>query len=508
MTTATGTHYFVPDPRNAEVLIDVNGEHVPRPQASVSVFDSGFMLGDGVWEGLRVHQGRIAFLDRHLDRLYRGAKAIAMDIGLTKEAMERRLYALLDANGMDGDGVHIRLMVTRGVRSTPYQDPRVVISPPTIVIIPEWKAPVPETATRMLKLFTVHVRRGYPDVQDPKLNSHSKLNCITACIQAAEAGADEALMLDPHGFVATCNSTHFFIVRDGEIWTSSGDYCLDGITRGLVLEVAREAGIPAYERNFSLTDVYGADEAFTTGTFAGVAPVGVDRRARDLDRARADGRAAAVALPRQARSRRRGAVASLTLRIAMWSGPRNISTAMMRSFSSRPDCFVSDEPFYGAFLKETGADHPMADEVIASMETDWRKVADALAGDPPDGSPIWYQKHMAHHMVGPIAPDDLEGLTHAFLIRNPARMVASYARKREAVTAADLGLKLQREFFDRECERLGHAPPVVDSAYVLAEPQGTLVAAVLGAGHQLGPGDASLAGRPSSRGRGVGAALV
>ena len=197
-----------------------------------------------------------------------------MDIGVSREDLERRPYALLDANRMDGDGVHIRLMVTRGIRSTPYQDPRVVISPATIVIIPEWKEPVPETATRMLKLFTVHVRRGYPDVQDPKLNSHSKLNCITACIQAAEAGADEALMLDPHGFVATCNSTHFFIVRNGEVWTSSGDYCLDGITRGLVLEVAREAGIPAFERNFSLTDVYGADEAFTTGTFAGVAPVG------------------------------------------------------------------------------------------------------------------------------------------------------------------------------------------------------------------------------------------
>jgi branched-chain amino acid aminotransferase len=273
--SATGTHQFVADPRNAEVLIDVNGTHVPRADATVSVFDSGFMLGDGVWEGLRVHSGRIAFLDRHLDRLYRGAKAIAMDIGVSREDLERRLYALLDANGMDGDGVHIRLMVTRGVRSTPYQDPRVVISPPTIVIIPEWKAPVPETATRMLRLFTVHVRRGYPDVQDPKLNSHSKLNCITACIQAAEAGADEALMLDPHGFVATCNSTHFFIVRGGEVWTSSGDYCLDGITRAVVLEVSREAGIPAFERNFSLTDVYGADEAFTTGTFAGVAPVGL-----------------------------------------------------------------------------------------------------------------------------------------------------------------------------------------------------------------------------------------
>ena len=272
---ATGTHHFVPDPRNAAVLIDVNGAHVPRAEAVVSVFDSGFMLGDGVWEGMRVHRGRIAFLDRHLDRLYRGAKAIAMDVGIPREALVERLHGLLAANKMDGDGVHIRLMVTRGVRSTPYQDPRVVISPATIVIIPEYKAPVPETATRLLKLFTVHVRRGYPDVQDPKLNSHSKLNCITACIQAAEAGADEALMLDPHGFVATCNSTHFFIVRDGEVWTSSGDYCLDGITRGLVLEVAREAGIAAIERNFSLTDVYGADEAFTTGTFAGVAPVGI-----------------------------------------------------------------------------------------------------------------------------------------------------------------------------------------------------------------------------------------
>ena len=272
---ATGTHHFVPDPRNSAVLIDVNGTHVPRAEAVVSVFDSGFMLGDGVWEGMRVHRGRIAFLDRHLDRLYRGAKAIAMDIGIPREALVERLHGLLAANKMDGDGVHIRLMVTRGIRSTPYQDPRVVISPATIVIIPEYKAPVPETATRLLKLFTVHVRRGYPDVQDPKLNSHSKLNCITACIQAAEAGADEALMLDPHGFVATCNSTHFFIVRDGEVWTSSGDYCLDGITRGLVLEVAREAGIVARERNFSLTDVYGADEAFTTGTFAGVAPVGI-----------------------------------------------------------------------------------------------------------------------------------------------------------------------------------------------------------------------------------------
>ncbi|MFU7528650.1 aminotransferase class IV [Qipengyuania sp. ASV99] len=271
---AKGTHDFTPDPRNDAILINVNGAMVPRAEASVSVFDSGFMLGDGVWEGLRVHRGRIAFLDAHLDRLFEGAKAIAMDIGLTRGELTARLYETIDGNTMrDSEGVHIRLMVTRGIRSTPYQDPRVVISPATIVIIPEYKAPLPSTIEAGIRLFTVHVRRGDPAVQDQKLNSHSKLNCITACIQAIQAGADEALMLDPHGFVATCNSTHFFIVRKGEVWTSSGDYCLGGITRANVIRLCREAGIPVFERNFSLTDVYGADEAFVTGTFAGVVPV-------------------------------------------------------------------------------------------------------------------------------------------------------------------------------------------------------------------------------------------
>ena len=262
----------VSDPRNASVQININGELKPRAEAVVSVFDSGFMLGDGVWEGLRVHGGRIAFLDRHLDRLFEGAKAIAMDIGLTKDGLAKRLYETVDANGMS-DGVHIRLMITRGIRSTPYQDPRVVVSGATVVIVPEYKEPPEGLHERGLKLFTVHVRRGDPAVQDPKLNSHSKLNCITACIQAVQAGADEGLMLDPHGFVATCNSTHFFIVRKGEVWTSSGKYCLAGVTRGLVLEICREAGIPAFEKDFSLTDVYGADEAFVTGTFAGIVPV-------------------------------------------------------------------------------------------------------------------------------------------------------------------------------------------------------------------------------------------
>lgn len=269
---ARAIHDSSGDPRNATILINVNGDLKPRAEAMVSVFDSGFVLGDGVWEGLRVHKGRIAFLDRHLDRLFEGAKAIALDIGLERGELARRLYATLDANAMR-DGVHIRLMVTRGVRSTPYQDPRVVVGGATIVIVAEYKEPEPSIVEHGIRLFTVHVRRGDPAVQDPKLNSHSKLNCITACIQAIEAGADEALMLDPHGFVATCNSTHFFIVRKGEVWTSSGDYCLGGITRANVLELCRANDIPAREKNFSLTDVYGADEAFVTGTFAGVVPV-------------------------------------------------------------------------------------------------------------------------------------------------------------------------------------------------------------------------------------------
>ena len=267
-----GSHDYVDDPRNADIRIFINGELKRRSEAMVSVFDSGFVLGDGVWEGLRIVDGHPAFLDAHLDRLQEGARAIAMDIGLDRDALTAAIYRTLAANDMH-DGVHVRLMVTRGLKRTPYQDPRMVVGPATLVIIAEYKDPLPETATRGITLFTVHVRRGYPDVQDPKLNSHSKLNCITACIQAGAAGADEALMLDPHGFVATCNSTHFFIVRKGEVWTSSGQYCLGGITRANVLAVCREAGIPAIEKSFSLTDVYGAEEAFVTGTFAGVVPV-------------------------------------------------------------------------------------------------------------------------------------------------------------------------------------------------------------------------------------------
>ncbi len=271
-TEHKGVHDYLDDPRNADILVSVNGALKRRDEAVVSVFDSGYLLGDGVWEGLRVKDGGVAFLPQHLSRLYAGAKTIDMDIGLAPDELKQRLFDCLKANDMR-DGVHVRLMVTRGVKKTPYQAPRFTVTSATVVIIPEHKSPVPEVIARGQKLFTVHVRRTGPAEQDQKLNSHSKLNCILACIQADKAGADEALMLDPAGFVATCNSTHFFIVRDGEVWTSPPEYCLGGITRGNILRVCREAGIPAYEKRFSLFDVYSADEAFITGTFAGVSPV-------------------------------------------------------------------------------------------------------------------------------------------------------------------------------------------------------------------------------------------
>jgi len=267
-----GTHEYIEDERNQNILININGELYPRAQATVSVFDSGFILGDGVWEGLRLHHGVVVFLKDHLRRLYQGAKSLDLDIGLTPEELTQRLLETLKANDMT-DGVHIRLMVTRGEKITPYQDPRCTIPGSTIVIIAEYKEPSPRKIQGGIKLFTTHVRRGYPDVQDQKMNSHSKINCIQGCIQAAKAGADEALMLDPHGFVSTCNSTHFFMVTQGEVWTSTGDYCLGGITRSKIIQLCEQNNIPVKQKNFSLFDVYGADEAFVTGTFAGITPV-------------------------------------------------------------------------------------------------------------------------------------------------------------------------------------------------------------------------------------------
>ncbi len=267
-----GTHNAIEDPRNEHVLISINGELFPRHEAKISVFDSGYLVGDGIWEALRLHEGVLVFLDEHLDRLWQGAATIGMQVGMTREELTARLWDVLRANDMR-DAVHVRFMLTRGIKKTPSQDPRLVISGPNLVIIAEHKQASDETRTRGVTLFTSTIRRGSPDYLDPRLNCHSKLHEVMALVQAIEAGADEALMLDIHGFVATCNATNFFIVRNGEVWTSTGQYCMNGITRGKIIKACREYGIPVFEKNFSLFDVYGADEAFVTGTFGGLTPV-------------------------------------------------------------------------------------------------------------------------------------------------------------------------------------------------------------------------------------------
>lgn len=263
---------YVADPRNETVKVWVNGRLVPRAEAVVSVFDSGFVLGDGVWEGLRLVRGRLISLEAHWDRLFEGAKSIALDIGMTREQLTQAVHDTLAANGMS-DGAHVRLMMTRGTKRTPNQDPRFVIGPPTVVIVAEYKTPKPESKARGLKLFTSTFRTSGPDVFDLRLNSHSRLNLIQALIQAIHAGADEALMLDPRGFVASCNSTNFFVVRGGELWTSTGAFSFKGITQQNVIDAWRAAGGTARECDFTLAQVYAADEAFVTGTLGGVTPV-------------------------------------------------------------------------------------------------------------------------------------------------------------------------------------------------------------------------------------------
>ena len=265
------THQAEEDARNAAILIWIDGALKPRAEAAVSVFDSGFMLGDGVWEGLRLYNGRWSFLDEHIDRLFEAAKAIDLDIGMDRAGVIAALEETRAANGMETDA-HARLMVTRGVKSRPFQHPALSRQGPTVVIIMEHSRP---SLPRPIRLATVPHIRGLPMSQDPKLNSHSKLNCILACIAAEKAGADEALMLDVHGFVNTTNACNFFIVRKGAVWTSTGDYCMNGITRQKVIDLCRENGIPVHERNFSLVDCYGADEAFLTGTFGAQTPVGM-----------------------------------------------------------------------------------------------------------------------------------------------------------------------------------------------------------------------------------------
>lgn len=273
---------YVDDPRNDDVLVYVDGRFVPRDQAVVSVFDSGFVLGDGIWEGLRLVNGRLVALEEHLDRLYEGASAIALNVGMSREELAAAIRATLDRNAMV-DGVHVRVMVTRGKKKTPNQDPRFALGRATIVIVVEYKQPNPEAKAKGLSLFTSTFRCSAPDVFDLRLNSHSRLNLIQALLQAINAGADEALMLDPRGFVASCNSTNFFIVRGKELWTSTGQYNFKGITRRKVIELYRAHGGIVREIEFTLSETYAANEAFVTGTLGGVTPVvQIDGRAIGL----------------------------------------------------------------------------------------------------------------------------------------------------------------------------------------------------------------------------------
>jgi len=266
------THDADEDSRNQDIRIYLNGEIVHRDEAKVSVYDSGFMLGDGMWEGMRLYNGKWAFFDEHMDRLFDSCKAVNLDIGLDRAGVADALRLTAEANGMTTD-VHCRLMITRGVKIKPFQHPSLSRSGPTIVIIMEHSKPVNRLKSRGIRLASVPQVRGLPHSQDTKFNSHSKLNCVIACLQAEAAGADEALMLDPHGFVSTTNACNFFIVRKGQVWTSSGDYCMNGVTRQKVIDLCRENDIPVFEKNYSLYEAYGADEAFLTGTFGAQTPV-------------------------------------------------------------------------------------------------------------------------------------------------------------------------------------------------------------------------------------------
>ena len=265
------THDYIKDIRNENIKIYINGKFYHRSEAKISVFDSGFLLGDGVWEGIRLHEGTLIHLDTHIDRLFDGARSIAMKMHLTKMEIINAIWLTLIENNMKSD-THIRLIVSRGIKSTPYQHPKVTISDPTIVIIPEYKRPNKDVIDKGIRLVSVQTRRD-SGVQDPKINSLSKMNCISACIEAEKLGAEEGLMLDSHGFVSTCNSTNFFIVVNNEIWTSKGEHCLNGVTRGAVIDLCQRNNILVLEKNFRIKDVYNADEAFVTGTFAGVIPV-------------------------------------------------------------------------------------------------------------------------------------------------------------------------------------------------------------------------------------------
>ncbi len=476
---AHGTHDFEDDPRNERILIWVNGELVPREQAVVSVFDAGFVLGDGVWEGLRVRAGHPAFLEQHLDRLFEGAKAIVLDIGLSREELTEAIYSTLRANDMT-DGVHVRLMVTRGVKRTPYQDPRVTIGPATVVIIAEHKEPLPATVSDGITLFTDaraprRARHARPQAQRAlQAQRHHRLHPGLHRRRRRGADARPARLRGDVQLDA--------LLRRGrhddapEVLTSDGRYCLAGITRANVLEVCRAHGIPARETTFSLTDVYARPRGVRHRHLRRRRAGPVRGRSHDRRRApRADGRAPSGAVPRPRRRRRGGtrrAVSDL-VRVAMWSGPRNISTAMMRAWENRPDTVVVDEPLYAAYLARTGHRPPGArgrHRLPAHRPRDGgRRSVRAAAAWPPH--PL-RQTHGA-----PRVPDmDLAWtlrLRNVLLIRDPAEVVASYVRSRETCEPDDIGLPQQgwlQELWDEHDIEV----PIIDASDFLRAPEAHL----------------------------------
>ena len=499
MPEAVTTHQVEEDARNEGILIHVNGRVVPRAEAVVSVYDSGFLMGDGVWEGLRLYNGRWAFLGEHLDRLFEGAKALDLDIGTDRDGVVAALEGLREANDMHSD-VHARLMVTRGVKTHPFQHPSLSRSGPTMVIIMEHSRP---SLPRPVRLATVPHMRGLPMTQDPKLNTHSKLNCILACIAAEKAGADEALMLDVQRLRQhhqRLQLLHRAQGRGVDLDRRLLHERRDPRQGHRAVPRARHPGVPAQLlAGGHLRRRRGLPHRHLRRADAG----GRHRRTRHRQRRHGPGD---PAHPRPLQGTHRARVRRM--RIAMWSGPRNLSTAMMYSFGARGDCAVSDEPFYAAYLAATGLEHPMREEVIAAGETDPAKVAAACAGPIPGGRPIWYQKHMTLHMLDGFPREFMRACTNVFLIRHPARVVASYARKREAPTLHDIGFVQQARLFDEVADRLGHAPPVIDSADIRRDPRGKLSRAVRRPGHPLQRTHAALARRRPSRRRRVGAALV
>ena len=268
------SHDFLKDKRNKNIKIYVNGKFYHRDKAKISVFDSSALLGHGIWDSLRYHNNKFIFLKMHLDRLYKDAKLTDIKIPLNRNQITSLLHKTVKLNKIKTDG-HLRIIVSRGIKSTPYQSPKVTVTKPSIIIIPEFKKPDTKVYKKGLKLVTVNTIRGPLNVQNPQINSLSKLNCILACIEAQKKGADEALMFDINKNIATCNSTHFFFIKNNCVYTSTGKYCVTGITRQKIIDICKAKKIKVYQKNFKLKDVLEADEAFVTGTFAGI--VGVNQ---------------------------------------------------------------------------------------------------------------------------------------------------------------------------------------------------------------------------------------